>query len=363
MDTPWGQLGSLDPLDRDLALRILSDDKHTLLEGLVVENTFDQILQPLTVGADPVLTPLDVETAVADADGKRLAFVWARSVAKTKGLRRYLQCLEKVAETYLVTYEAGTFVAHNIRQGARSGPRTPLREMLSDMTGRKPRPPSVDASVRDPNRQKAAFWGFLNSTYPGRHLWDRIVLARIFINYGIQPFFRRVWNLDRICLFHDKERNSEALWMLEVKHKYPMKGVPLQFGINNGEIGIMELTAKAGIRTMHGIIVKPVWDKSIGAMYLHSDMAKRERAAVIGAVLDLSDLEKISLRKSHTASSHTSLSGSEGVKFKSLRADEFKLLGTYAEGTEKLSQQLSSLLSGSPIASVTDHALSELRFK
>lgn len=43
MKTPWGNLGELD-LDNDsTAELILSADKHTLLEGLIVESLFDQI--------------------------------------------------------------------------------------------------------------------------------------------------------------------------------------------------------------------------------------------------------------------------------------------------------------------------------
>src|SRR5690606_13635693 len=129
--------------------------------------------------------------------------------------------------------------------------------------------PRVDASVRNAVRQRAAFWGFLNEVYPGMKLWERVVLPRLFMNCGIQAFgFHGVWNLDRICLFHPSPHDTGALWMLEVKHKYPMKGAQIQFGINDGEVQMMRLAAECGITTMHGIIVKPLWDKEFGAMYL-----------------------------------------------------------------------------------------------
>lgn len=43
MDTPWGPLARLDQNDDDLAMRIIAEDKDTLVEGLVVEDLFDQI--------------------------------------------------------------------------------------------------------------------------------------------------------------------------------------------------------------------------------------------------------------------------------------------------------------------------------
>lgn len=360
METPWGDLADLDPLDRDLAFKILSQDKHQLLEGLVVENTFDQIIRPLGVGNGPVLRPLDVDTVIAKGKESWLAFVWARSPSTTAGLGRYLTGLEKVADVYLVAIEAGTFVARRSSGGKRSKVAVPLHELLSGLTGKAPILPRVSRMVRDVERQQTAFWGFLNTTYPGKRLWNEVVLFRLLINCGIQSFFRGVWNLDRICLFQDQPGATGQLWMLEVKHKYPMKGTPLKFGINDGEIQMMKLAAQAGVRTMHGIIVKPIWDKAVGSMYLHSDLEMREKAAVIGAVLDLPRLEEISRGRGGTSASDTTITGSGSLSYKMLEAREFLYLGAFADGSQRLSASLGDLLSGKLFDAVSDDALREL---
>lgn len=360
MDTPWGDLASLDPLDRDLALKILSQDKHQLLEGLVVENTFDQIIRPLAAGSGPTLAPLDVDTVIARGKEKWLAFVWARSPLTTAGLGRYLLGLEAVADVYLIAYEAGTFAARRSLGGKRSRSAVPLHALLSGLTGKTPILPRVSRTVRDAGRQQTAFWGFLNTAYPGRRLWDEVVLFRLLINYGIQPFFRGVWNLDRICLFQKQPETAGKLWMLEVKHKYPMQGSPLKFGINDGEVQMMKLAAHAGVSTMHGIIVKPIWDKKIGSMYLHSDLEMREKAAVIGTVLDLPRLERISRGRGGTSASDTTITGSGSLSYKHLDASDFQFLGAFADGSQKLSGRLAELLSGSSTNAVTDDALRDL---
>ncbi|PRP69183.1 hypothetical protein BUE93_18590 [Chromobacterium amazonense] len=62
METPWGQLGSLDLADHELAADILSADKHQLVEGLVVECLFDQIVANVpAVSGQNVIVSISVE--------------------------------------------------------------------------------------------------------------------------------------------------------------------------------------------------------------------------------------------------------------------------------------------------------------
>lgn len=360
METPWGNLADLDLQDRDLAFQILSQDKHQLLEGLVVESTFDQIIRPLATGTGPVLRPLDVDTVVARGDRGWLAFVWARSPSTTVGLGRYLLGLEQVADVYLLVIEAGTFVARRSFGGKRGNSAVPLHTLLAGLTGRAPILPRVSLMVRDTERQQTAFWGFLNTIYPGQRLWNEVVLFRLLINYGIQPFFRGVWNLDRICLFEDQLGATGQLWMLEVKHKYPMRGSRLKFGINDGEVQMMKLASLAGVTTMHGIIVKPIWDKTVGSMYLHSDLEMREKAAVIGVVLDLPRLEAISRGQGGTSASDTTITGRGSLSYKTLDARQFQFLGVFADGSKSLSGRLADLLSGKTVGAVDDATLHDL---
>jgi len=358
MDTPWGPLSTLDPADRALALTILSHDKHQLIEGLVVENTFDQIIKPLTDGSAPSLIKLDVETTIVGAPrtSKRwLALVWARSLTTTTGLRRYLDALWKVATPYVVEYISGTFIAREWMGGRRATESTPLQDLLAHLSGKKPVLPVVDLTVRDPDRQRVAFWGFLTETYPGPRLWNEVVLTRLFINFGIQPFFRGVWNLDRICLFNDD------LWLLEVKHKYPFGRSELQFGINDGELQLMKLVGDAGIRTLYSLIVKPKWSKDVGSMYLHTNMDMRQRAAVVGMTPSMSSIELIQRGQTALSPSHTSITGRDSLKYKSIPARAFTYLGSYADGPQRLSAQLADLMNGKIGQPVSDGLLRQLR--
>lgn len=356
MDTPWGLLADLNPDDRDLAYRILATDKHQLLEGLVVENTFDQLLQPLCTGSQQNLVQLDVETIIVpirDLSRKWAAFIWVRS--KTTGLGRYLEALGKIAKVYFVVFRDGDFWTWPMAAGKRRGDMVALSTLVWSIGKRNKQPTEVDAGIRDEERQRAAVWGYLSTFYKGRALWERIVLMRIFINHGIQPYFYGTWNLDRICLYNDQ------LWMLEVKHKYPFGGRNLALGINDGELLMMDLASQAGIRTAYMIIVKPVWSKDVGSMYLHAELAKREKAAVIGVRMDQEKIAAIKAGKSASSPSHTSIDGSKELKFKSIPAKDFAFLGNFSESSSVIAGRIGKFLDGQPLPQVTDARLRALK--
>jgi hypothetical protein len=355
MQTPWGPFRDLDPESREQALSILSADKHQLIEGLVVENTFDQLLSPMTDGDSRRMTPLDIESALIDTrrpDARWLVVVWART--KTVGLGRYLSALEHVAEVFLATACPEGFLARSWRGGQLVGEPIPLEDAMAAISNRK-HPPveAVDAGVRNINRQLTAFWGYLTSTY-GDRLWREVVLPRIFMNVAIQPYFRGVWNLDRICV-HD-----EKVWLLEVKHKFPFGGARLKFGINDGELGLMQLMSRAGIRTLYSLIVKPQWSKEIGSMYLLSDMKMRERAAIIGMPLDGSSIARIQQGQTSLSPSHTSFTGRGNLKYKAINAEEFRFLGVLSDGPDKLAAGIEQLLLDKPVQNVTGLQLRQL---
>jgi len=358
MDTPWGPLASLDPDNRDLAFQILQSDKHQLLEGLVVENTFDQLVLPLTKATPQRFVPLDVATVVAhsDADGRRFIFVWSQNPNAVTGLRRYLMALSRLGDVYLVTYSGTTFMAQHRPQGLKSSDIKPLHDLLRRLTGNSPSISEVDLIVRDRDRQMTAFWGYLNTTYPGRKLWDNVVLFRLLINHGIQPFFSAVWNLDRICLFDGK------LWMLEVKHKFPfVSNQRLVFGLNDGELSLMNELQRVDVQTLHALIVKPVWSKDVGSMYLHSDLTMREHAAVIGLVMNRDRIDRLTSSRSGSSPRHTVLTGRGRLSYKTIPAVDFTVLGAFSDGSQKLSANLATLLEGGALPAVTDDLLRSYR--
>jgi hypothetical protein len=355
MDTPWGRLADLDATDRDLAFRILGHDKHQVLEGLVVENTFDQILRPLEVGESPRLKRLEIETVIVDArrkTGNWLALVWARKA--TTGLGRYLLALEKVARVHLVEFLEGEFLATACSGAKRASGPVPIQDLLGSISGRRPIFSDVDLTVRDVDRQRAAFWGYLSDTYRGDRLWNEVVLSRLFINFGVQPFFRGVWNLDRICLCDGR------LWMLEAKHKYPFGGRTLKFGINDGELEMMRLAGEAGIGTVYALIVKPEWSRKVGSMYLHGNLEMRRRAAVIGKVMDAAAVASTERDAPGRSPAHTSITGRGSLSYRSIPATGFALLGGFADGPESLSESLLHLLQGREMQSVSDEMLRQL---
>lgn len=102
---------------------------------------------------------------------------------------------------------------------------------------------SVDNSVRDANRINQSFWSYLSAHY-GNALGHRVALPRLFLNCGIRPWFRFVWNIDRVYL------QGDYLWHFEVKHKYPIAGTPLTFGLNDGELRLIGNLTLYGLRSL-----------------------------------------------------------------------------------------------------------------
>ena len=355
METPWGPISKLDRNNDGLSAEILSADKHQLLEGLVVECLFDQIIMNISSTTGEKVIPLDIESVVVDtyrAQNRWIAFVWARK--KQEGLGRYLIMLERCLTPYLVTYKDGHFTAVLIRGGKRAGPEKLLTELMLELSNGKYVPFNVDASVRDKTRQKKAFWGFISDYYK-EQLWDRIVLPRIFINCGIQPYFRAVWNLDRVLIIDNN------IWLFEIKHKYPMENNRLSFGINKGELGVLDCLASTGIRCLHTVLVKPYWSKDFGPLYLLNDLNVRAKAALIATILDKSATSQMLGQQSSRSGPHTSISGKNGQKYQTINSNNFKVLGLMSDSPSDLADKISDVIAGLPVNPVRSQWLSELR--
>ncbi len=354
MDTPWGRLSELDLSGHDLAAEILSADKHQLIEGLVVECLFDQIVASIPVTSTQVLA-LDVETVIVDTwrrTGRWVAFVWART--KSAGLGRYLRALGKGFDTYLLDFSTGTFLAARMEEGLHVSAYGPLPVLMRALSGGKYIPFEVDTSVRDSNRQRQAFWGFL-SNYYGKNLGERVVLPRLLINCAIQPYFRSVWNLDRAFV------SGEKIWLFEIKHKFPIDRNGLSFGINEGELRMLDRLASSGIGCLHTVLVKPYWSKSVGSMYLLNDLAMRPRAGLIAKVLDAHETTLILRGETGTSGKHTSINGSSKLKFRAMPASGFSRLGLLSDTPASLAANIVEVMLGYRPADVTDVWLRSLK--
>lgn len=356
MITPWGNLGDLDLTDHRLCEAILAEDKHQLGEGLVVENIFDQIIEAIPVSlADAIL--IDVETAIADTGrqpDRWHAFVWART--REKGLGRYLSTLERKFRTWLIELDdaAGTFMIREWKDGKTVGAWQPLATIMEELSRRVPRSLRISSAVRDSHRQKLSYWGYLVDSH-GDQLGARVVLPRLFFNHGIQPWFRAVWNLDRILV------ESENIWMLEIKHKFPFGGSELRFGINEGELGVIRLLGEAGVRCFHAILAKPTWTKESGSGYLLNRLQLRERAALIGVELAIPVVQAMFAGRQGFSPEHTTFSGKGKLKYRPLAANRFRKIGMMSELHGTLAANLARVLAGDTLPQVSDQWLRSLR--
>lgn len=147
---------------------------------------------------------------------------------------------------------------------------------------------------------------------------------------------------------------------MEVKHKFPFGGARLKFGINDGELDLMRLMARAGIRTLYSLIVKPQWSKEVGSMYLLSDMKMRERAAIVGMPLDSDSIARIQQGQTSLSPSHTSFTGRGNLKYKSINAEDFSFLGVLSDGPDRLAAGIEKLLRGDSLEKVTGVKLRHL---
>jgi len=349
MDTPWGPLSELDHGDQDLALRIIKTDKDTLVDGLIVEHTFDKILRPLTASAESGLTILNIETIIVSLEQQRIAFVWARS--RERGLGRYLLALAKGMPVYLIDYADGEFFATPFReQHLKKEARLPLTELASSITKKGPNVREVSLAVRDARRTNTAYWGFLDPVYKDK-LWDGVILARLLINHGLSPYFHGVWNLDRVCLYQDK------LWVLEIKHKFPMKNMAL--GINVGEVQNIAMLHGLGIECLYTMLVNPVRKPRTSAMYLYNNRELQEQVAVIAMNLGVR-AKALLATEPKKAPSHTSISGNQEMDYYQIRPESFSYLGSFADPMRTLGKNLLAALDGETGERVRPALLDEL---
>lgn len=370
MITPMGPLANLDLHDHNVCRDILARDKHKLIEGLVFEAHCEAYLLSLSNVSDESVRPVDVDTAVvrlpADspyaAHGKMAAFVWARS--RGPGLGRYLAALATRMPVWLVEHDeaGGDFTAAWVIEGGQ-----PLREAqsLQDVTahvasGASPRHVDVASDVRNDIILNQSFWGYLSERY-GPDLGAKVVLPRIFLNWGIQPWFKHLWNVDRVFLHDDQ------LWHFEIKHKYPF--VPngsqgsrtLAFGINDGELRLMSTLVGCGLRSMHAVIVKPFWDRSAGSMYLRNNPDAPRRTAILGRELTAAALVAALGSRRGYSGLGTSFSGRTQVGYRTFPVGTFHELGLLSDDPAEVARRILSQMTRRDQPLCSDDALRQLR--
>ena len=364
MWTPLGPLDRLDLRDHDLCAELLAHDKHQLVEGIVFESVFDQYVAAMEEASDGTVRAIPVETATvrlpSPGDGQPAygAFVWAKR--RTEGLGRFLKALGTRYRVWLVEWSADHrgFTAAPVSDGRRSGSAAPLDAVCAGASDRDaPGYETVHRGARNPQRIKQSVWGYLSSHY-GDRLGADVVLPRIFINWGVQPWFGGgVWNLDRILL------HGDGLWHMEIKHKYPMERAgKLSFGINDGELLQIDALLRCGLRSLHVVTVKPFWDKRAGSMYLLNDLAARSRAAILATELTADLLAAALQGPGGRSGAHTSFGGRSSVAFRPFEAAAFHRIGVLSDSADGVARGLVSHLSDGPLPPpLTDDGLRALR--
>lgn len=302
MNTPLGNLKTLDLENAEIQKSILYYDKHQILEGLIAEQVVDQIIGKM-LATQRQLGGMDVTSLIAAIRGgqRQHAFVLAFS-EQSEEIQLYLQALARKYAVHLVRYDSREcdFRTHH---GAYNGQTfasldTLLSVELVTITGRTGENfPAIHEDVRSLLRQEQSYWGFLKSVYAD-NLAKCVLLPRIFKNFAVQPYFDFLWDIDRVLF----GRVSRSFYVVEVKHKYPFFGNgELRFGVNAGAIRLLNDLAGIGFRCFHSIMVKPYWIDDRSVMYLFNDIEARKNVLFCGKLL--SDVELRSILKSRRSSS------------------------------------------------------------
>lgn len=359
MLTPFGPLDQLDLKNPATSQEILSFDKHQVADGMVVESLFDQLIEivPKNIKNAEVLL-LDVETFITrepDDFNNATAFVWERTQNKP-GIGRYLLALERKFNVVLLRFDESkkVFNACHISQGRRAGVWRVLEDFMVVLGKQIIHHYEVSESVKDKEIQMQAFWGYLKDIHGVDHA-KKIALPRLLVNWGIYPWFKSVWNIDRVVIVGDE------IWTLEVKHKYPYERIGcLYFGLNVGEAYVIRDLIGCGIKVSHMIVVKPQWCEGVSSTRMLSNFEVKKRALVIGAVWGRREISNILNRPSEASGGKTTMRGTGSIKFKPIAINEFSIISSLAE-SERGALSISNLFQGFTGQLCTEEFLRDLR--
>ena len=365
--TPFGPLKDIPLDDIDQLKEILvRSDKSRMLEGLVIEAVFNDYLSKLSGQGIEVLPISLVRTLTVKNrpnSGRKYVnswWVWDRS--KNGQVAKELRVLlaprspeEFLFDCYYNEAERDFFMEWDGIQNI------PIQSYMLEKRGQsEPQFRIPSESVIDEQRSQQAFWAGISSQY-GNDLFRNIVLYRLFKNCAIQPFFDGVWDIDSLARLPDGK-----LMQLEVKHKYPRveeSNGNLSFGINNGQLSVMLDLAQRGIKTLHMIMVKPIWSKDLGTGYLLNRIGYRKNVLFLAKLLDVNTLRQIRSRQSYQTGAEQSFTGRTGQKARYVDASEFQFLGTLDDPVEDVARNVSLAATGALNRPASDRLLKESRIQ
>ena len=363
--TPFGPLRDI-PLDNIEQLKeiLVRSDKSRMLEGLVIEAVFNEYLGKLVAQGIDVLPVSLVKTLTVKKKPQK-KFVtswWVWDHSETSQAAADLCHLmapssgEFLFDCYYDEMSRDFFIK---KWGEQTN--IPIQSFMLGKRGHSaPRFRIPSESVIDESRSQQAFWAGISSHYSD-DLFKHVVLHRLFKNCAIQPFFDGVWDIDSLARLPDN-----SLMQLEVKHKYPhmeKNSRKLSFGINNGQLRVMQDLARRGIKTLHMIMVKPIWDKNLGTGYLLNRIGDRKNVLLLAKLLDAGTLHGIQSRQSWHTGVEQSFTGKDEQKARYVGASEFQLLGTLDDPVETVARNIALAATGALNQPVTDQLLIDNRIQ
>lgn len=351
--TPLGRLNEIDIDCPNTQMRLLSMDKHRLLEGLVVEALVEGILARLEAHGAMIL-PLSLVRA--GRRGRQIAWwLWAHQPAgeidavfdalSGRHPRAVVRCrYDRALQDFLIDGYGGY---NGVALQAFLGQLCQKRELEF----RRP-----DPDVCERLRTTRAFWR-MTECRVGIDMFHDIVLHRLYKNCALAPFLDWLWDIDTILQLPNGQRIQ-----LEIKHKYPYQGRGgLCFGLNKGQVMTMLALADCGIDTFHVILVKSWWDRETGPGYLTQDHAHQDRVLLIGHYLDRDGLKRLSREADGASGRSESLYGRRAQAHKAIAAARFVVLGTLADSAETLARNLLAGALRQPLPRLTDECLRKHR--
>ncbi|MFB2686574.1 hypothetical protein ACE02B_15330 [Shewanella mangrovisoli] len=352
-------LSQLDLNNKRIQFELLSYDKHQTLEGLQIEPvamTYIKQLEQLGLEVPNVTTVIALQKGLGNA---RCFFVWDRSNSWVS--QEYIRTLQKLAPktTFIVGFneESYDFYCHKPGQEEKV---LPLQTFLQRKRRCTTIPfPAIQQNVRDTERQMAVFWGRLHGAFETKdNFRNEVLLNRVMKNFVIQPFFSWLWDLDRIILYRNQ------FWEIELKHKFPFRRgakAPLKFGINVGQAKLVRDLGKAGVRTLHLILVKPEWNKNSDPGYIFNRRDIHHKVLLIGTELTKDKAEALLNQKAQESDETTSFTGATKNHFLEIPATDFHVLGSYQTPPEEVAENIKLLLEGTSLEKVTDSLLDSCR--
>lgn len=366
--TPFGPLKDIPLDDVDQLKEILvRSDKSRMLEGLVIEAVFNDYLSKLSGQGIEVLPISLVRTlTVKSQPNSRQKYVnswWVWDRSKNGRAATELRVLlaprspeEFLFDCYYNEAERDFFMEWGGIQNI------PIQSYMLEKRGQsEPQFRIPSESVIDEHRSQQAFWAGISSQYSDDRLFRNVVLYRLFKNCAIQPFFDGVWDIDSLAQLPDGK-----LIQLEVKHKYPRverSNGNLSFGINNGQLSVMLDLAQRGIKTLHMIMVKPIWSKDYGTGYLLNRIGDRKNVLFLAKLLDENTLRQIQSRQPYQTGEEQSFTGTTGQKARYVDVSEFQFLGTLDDPVEYVARNISLAATGALNRPASDRLLKENRIQ